>query len=54
MSAGFIVGNSKRKLSFAGPRPIRDDNIKMGIQVVGWNAWTRFILFRIERGGWIL
>ena len=54
MSAGFIVGNSERKMSFARPRPIRDDNIKMGIQVVGWNALTRFILFRIGRGGCIL
>jgi hypothetical protein len=31
-----------------------EENIKMDIKVIGWEVWTRLILFRVRRGGRLL
>jgi hypothetical protein len=36
------------------PRPRWEDNIKMDLQEVGWDAWTGFVWFRIGAGGGLL
>ena len=35
-----LVGKLERKILLGTPRRRREDNIKMDLQEVGWNAWT--------------
>jgi hypothetical protein len=48
------VKKPEGEMSFARPRPRREDIIKMGYSGSGWRAWTGLILFRIGRGEWFL
>jgi len=46
-----LVGISEGKRPPRRPRRRCEDNIKMGLQEVGWGAWTRLIRLRIGTGG---
>jgi hypothetical protein len=43
------MGRPERKRHLGRPRRIRENNIKMGLQEVGWEAWTGLIWLRVEQ-----
>jgi hypothetical protein len=45
------VGRHDGRRSLGRPRHRLEDNIKMNLQEVGWEAWTGFIWLRIGTGG---
>jgi hypothetical protein len=47
----ILMGKSKGKRSLGRLRHRWEDNIKMGLQQVGWGAWTEVIWLRIGTGG---
>ena len=51
---GVLVGRPEGKRTLERPRYSWKDNIKMDLQNVGWEAWTRVLWLRIGSGGWRL
>jgi hypothetical protein len=49
-----LVGRSVARRPLGRPRRRWEDNIKMGLQEVGWGAWTGLIWLRIGTGGRLL
>ena len=47
----ILVGKPEGERPLGRPRRRRKDNIKIGLQEVGWRAWTGLIWFRIGAGG---
>ena len=47
----FLVGQPEGNRPLERPRHRWEDNIKMDLQDVGWEAWTRLIWLRITGGG---
>jgi hypothetical protein len=50
----ILVGRPEGRRPFGRPRRRWEDNIKMDLQEVGWEAWTGLSWLRIGRGGGIL
>jgi hypothetical protein len=50
----ILVGRPERRRPHGRPRRKWKDNIKMGLQEVGWGAWTSLIWLRIGTGGGLL
>jgi hypothetical protein len=51
---GVFMGKPEGKRPLGRPRCRWENNIKIDLQDVGWEAWTRLIWLRIETGGRIL
>jgi hypothetical protein len=49
-----VVGRPEGKRPLGRPRRSWEDNIKMDLQEVGWEAWTGLIWLRIGTGGELL
>jgi hypothetical protein len=49
-----LVGTREGRGSLGRQRRRWEDNIKMGLWEVGWEAWTGSIFFRIGTGGGLL
>jgi len=47
----FCWGKPEGKRPLGKPRRRWEDNIKMNLQEVGWEVWTRSSWLRIGRGG---
>jgi hypothetical protein len=47
----FLVWKPEGKRPLGRPRRRWEDNIKLNLQEVGWEAWTGLIWFRIGTGG---
>jgi hypothetical protein len=45
-----FVGKSEARRPFVRTRRTRQDNIKMDLREVGWEAWTGSIWFRVGTG----
>jgi hypothetical protein len=50
----ILVGRSEGRRLLGRPRRRWEDNIKMDLQEVGWEAWTGMIWLRIGTGGGLL
>jgi hypothetical protein len=46
-----LVGRPEGWRPLGGPRRRWEDNIKMDLHELGWEAWTGLIWLRIEAGG---
>jgi hypothetical protein len=46
-----LLGKPEGKRPLGRPRRRWDNNIKMGLQEVGWGKWTGLILLRLETSG---
>ena len=53
-SCRIMVGKPERKTVLGRPRCILEDNIKMDLQKVEWEAWIGYIWLRIGSGGGLL
>jgi hypothetical protein len=49
-----LVGKIEGTRQLGRPRHRWEDNIKMGVQQVGWEAWSGSIWLRIGTGGGVL
>lgn len=49
-----LVGKTESKRPMGTLKCRWKDNIKFGIQEMGWSEWTRFIWLRIEKKWWAL
>jgi hypothetical protein len=49
-----LVRKPEEKILLGRPRRKWENNIKMDLQKMGWEAWTGFIWIRIGTGGGIL
>jgi len=49
-----LVGKSKGETPVGRPRHRWEDNIKMGLQEVGYGAWIGLIWLRLGTGGGLL
>ena len=47
----MLVGKPEGKGPLRTPKCGREDNIKMGLQQVGWGAWNGLISLKIGSGG---
>jgi len=47
----ILVGNPEEKRPLGRPGHRWEENIKMGLQKVGWGEWTGLIWLRIGTGG---
>jgi hypothetical protein len=50
----ILVGRPEGRTLLGRPRRRWEDDIKMGLQEVGWGAWTGLIWLRIGTGGGLL
>jgi hypothetical protein len=50
----ILVGRTEGRRPLGRPRRRWEDNIKMGLQVVGWGTWTGLSWLRIGTGGGLL
>jgi hypothetical protein len=50
----ILVGIPEGRRPLGRPRRRWEDHIKMGLQEVGWGAWTGLIWLRIGTGGGLL
>jgi hypothetical protein len=50
----ILVGRPEGRRSLGTPRHRWEDNIKMDLQEVGWEAWTGLSWLRIGTGGGLL
>jgi hypothetical protein len=50
----ILVGRPERRRPLGRPRHRWEDNIKMDLQDVEWEAWTGLIWLRIGAGGVLL
>ena len=48
------MGEPDGKRPLVRPRSRLEDNIKMDLQEMGWEAWTSLIFLRIGTGGGLL
>jgi hypothetical protein len=48
---GDLVGKSQGKIPLGRPRSGWEPNIKMGLQELGWSAWTGLIWLRLGTVG---
>jgi hypothetical protein len=51
---GVLEGRPEGRRPLGRPRRRWEDNIKMDLQEVGWEAWTGLIWLRIGTGGGLL
>ena len=51
---GVFMGKPEGKRLLGRPRHKWENNIKIDLQEVGWEAWTGLIWLRIETGGRLL
>jgi hypothetical protein len=49
-----LVGRPEERSPLGRPRRRWEDNIKMDLQEVGWEAWSGLIWLRIGTGGGLL
>jgi hypothetical protein len=54
MESRIVVGRPDRKRTVWRPRLRGEDNIKICLKEVGWEAWTGLIWLRIGTGGSLL
>jgi len=47
-----MVGKPDGNGPLGRPRHRLDNNIKMDVEEVGWEAWTGLLWLRIGTGGW--
>jgi hypothetical protein len=50
----ILVGRPEGRRPLGRPRLRWDDNIKMNLQEMGWEAWTGLIWLGIRTGGGLL
>ena len=50
----IFVGKREGKRPLGRPREMLEDNIKMGLQELGWGEWTGLIWLRIGTGDGLL
>jgi hypothetical protein len=50
----ILVGKPEGRRPLGRPRRRWEDNIKMDLREVGWEAWTRSIWLRIRTNGGLL